>query len=51
MSFKNIKSEVPAVSRFPLHLKKKLETQLHNISAMIEITDRTRNVLQMLEAK
>jgi len=40
-----IKSEIHAISRFAIHLTKKLEEELHSIRAMIEITDRTADIL------
>ena len=45
----SIQSEIQAISRFAMHLAKKLEEQLHEINAMIEITDRTSDVLQSIE--
>jgi len=40
-----IKSEVHAISRFAIHLTKKLEEELLSIRAMIEITDRTADII------
>ena len=48
-SLNNIKSEINAISRFAIHLTKKLEEQLREINAMIEVTDRTLDVLQALK--
>jgi len=44
-----IKSEVKAISRFAIHLVKKLEEELADIEAMIEITDRTEYVISTVE--
>jgi hypothetical protein len=41
----SIKNEVRAISRFAIHLTKKLEEELHAVEAMIEITDRTADII------
>jgi len=45
-----IKSEVHAISRFAIHLTKKLEEELLSIRAMIEITDRTSHIIHAANA-
>ena len=41
-----IKSEISAISRFATHLTKKLEEELWEINGVIEITDRTAEVVK-----
>ena len=41
-----IKSEIRAISRFATHLTKKLEEELWEINGVIEITDRTAEVIK-----
>ena len=45
----DIKSEIHVISRFAMHLTKKLEEQLYETNAMIEVTDRTLEVLQAIK--
>ncbi|PKF60662.1 hypothetical protein CW745_14120 [Psychromonas sp. psych-6C06] len=40
-----IKSEIRAISRFAIHLTKKLEEELKAVEGMIEITDRTEEII------
>ncbi|PKG39318.1 PilZ domain-containing protein [Psychromonas sp. Urea-02u-13] len=47
----SIKNEVRAISRFAIHLTKKLEEELHAVEAMIEITDRTADIISTVEKK
>ena len=44
----SIQAEIRAISRVAGHLKKKLEAELNDINAMIEVTDRTAAILQAL---
>lgn len=46
-----IKSEIRAISRFATHLTKKLEEELWEINAIIEITDRTEEVVKAAQQK
>lgn len=48
-NLKDIESEIHTISRFAIHLVKKLEEQLHEINAMVEVTDRTLDVLQAIK--
>jgi len=44
-----IKSEIRAISRFATHLTKKLEEELYAVQAMIEVTDRTNDIISSVE--
>lgn len=44
----SIQTEIRAISRIAVHLRKKLEAELNDINAMIEITDRTAAILQAM---
>ncbi|WP_022941005.1 PilZ domain-containing protein [Psychromonas hadalis] len=47
----SIKSEIRTISRFAIHLTKKLEDELCAINAMIEITDRTADIIKTVDNK
>ena len=47
----SIEPETRAISRFAIHLVNKLEEELSAIDAMIEITDRTADVLQSIRIR
>lgn len=49
ITLESIKSETRAISRFAAHLAKKLEVELSSIEAMIEITDRTADILNNID--
>lgn len=48
MDLNCIKPEVRAISRFAMHLTKKLEEELHAVEGMIEITDITAETLNAI---
>lgn len=45
INLQSIKHEMRSISRFAAHLTKKLERELHAVEAMIEITDRTTDIM------
>ncbi|MCP4323017.1 MAG: PilZ domain-containing protein [Alteromonadales bacterium] len=47
----HIKSEIRAISRFATHLTKKLEEELYAVQAMIEITDRTTDIISSITSR
>ncbi|MCG6202469.1 PilZ domain-containing protein [Psychromonas antarctica] len=47
----SIKPEIRTISRFAIHLTKKLEEELSTIHAIIEITDRTSDMMRNLEGR
>ena len=49
LNLASIKSEMRAISRFAIHLTKKLEQELHAVEAMIEVIDRTEEVIKSVE--
>ncbi|MFT6905878.1 MAG: hypothetical protein ACJAS1_002541 [Oleiphilaceae bacterium] len=51
VNLRSIEAEIRAISRFAIHLTKKLEEELCAINAMIEITDRTFQTLQALQQR
>lgn len=51
VDLENIKSETRAISRFAIHLTKKLEEELHAVEAMIEITDRTADIINAVNSE
>lgn len=46
-----IKSEIRSISRFATHLTKKLEEELMTVEGMIEITDRTTDIINTVNLK
>ena len=50
MDLSCIKAEVRAISRFALHLTKKLEEELMAVEGIIEITDRTNDVINTIKS-
>jgi len=46
----SIKSEMNTISRFAIHLTKKLEESLLAVNGVIEITDRTADIINSVEA-
>lgn len=49
IDLKPIKAEIRAISRFATHLTKKLEEELWEINGVIEITDRTAEIVKVAE--
>lgn len=49
MNLNSIQSEIHAISRFAIHLTKKLEEELYAVEAIIEITDRTTDIINSIE--
>lgn len=47
VNLKGIQAEILDISRFAMHLTKKLEEELVTVEGMIEITDRTADILAM----
>lgn len=51
VDLRGIQTEIRAISRFAIHLTKKLEEELCAINAIIEVTDRTFYTLQALQQR
>ncbi|WP_413699195.1 hypothetical protein ACLKMH_16990 [Psychromonas sp. KJ10-10] len=51
IGLEGIQAETRAISRFATHLTKKLEEELASVEAMIEVTDRTADIVNSVMAK